>query len=96
MKVDLYSMFDTKVKMFHAPFPAVNDHAAKRNIAAIMARPENPYYDYAEDFILMKIGSFRDESGMLECTGTPEHVDTGVELSQMCDFVKTRRVHNNE
>ncbi len=96
MKVILYSIYDIKVKVFHAPICAMNGDQARRHFASVSANPGNPYYDHPEDYRLMAVGLFSDESGLVEGIGTPDHVCSGDDLATMADDLKRRRDPRNE
>lgn len=90
MKVNLYCIYDVKTSVFHAPTCAINDHGAKRHFSKIFADPRHPYYDYSEDYSLICVGQFSDESG--EVNGSVhEHVCSGNELREMAETLRSRR-----
>lgn len=91
MKVVLYSMFDTKTSLYHAPIVSINGDSARRHYAQIFANGQNPYYDYAEDYQLMAVGTFSDETGKTEGLGAPEFIAHGTTLAKMADQLKIRR-----
>lgn len=66
MKFSLYSVHDVKLGVYLAPFPARNDVEASRQIANSMADPQlakSPMVTNPEDFSLVRIANFDDESG---------------------------------
>jgi len=66
MKLNLYSIFDRKMNVYLTPFPARNDVEAVRNVSSGMAdasMKQTPVGTHPEDFDLVKIGHFDDESG---------------------------------
>lgn len=68
MKVHLFSIFDTKSRIFLAPFVARSQVDATRQIAASFRDPnmrETPVGQHPEDFELFLVGFFDDETGDL-------------------------------
>lgn len=66
MKLALFSVQDLKAGVFLSPFPARSAIDAKRQIAASFensAMRDTPVAKNPEDFRLMHVGSFDDESG---------------------------------
>lgn len=92
MKVGLYSIYDVKTCIFHAPHCCINKEAAKRHFANIFANPQNPYYDYCEDYRVMDIGEFSDETGKV-VGREPEHVADGQQIAAEADMLRERRKH---
>lgn len=68
MKLKLYSMFDRKMNVYLTPFPARGDVDALRNVKTSSLHPEmknTPVGEHPEDFDLVCIGEFDDESGSI-------------------------------
>ena len=66
MKVALFSVFDKKTFVYLAPFVARSQVDAIRQIKASFKDPamcETPVGQNPEDFDIMLVGSFDDESG---------------------------------
>lgn len=66
MKVCLFSVFDKKTYVFLAPFVARSQVDACRQIKGSFKDPamfETPVGQHPEDFDLMCVGNFDDESG---------------------------------
>lgn len=72
MKVNLYSIKDTKLGKFCQPFTAPNDEIAKRMLASTMLDKSdtNAMYNFAEDYQLFKLGNYDEETGTLETENT--------------------------
>lgn len=69
MRVGLYSVYDTQMKVYLAPFVARNDVEAKRQIAAAMADPQlakSAMCMAPSDFWLVHVADFDDETAILE------------------------------
>ena len=82
MKVNLYAMFDRTSSLHHAPFVSVNGEAAKRQMASTFARPGNQFYDFYEDYDLHHLGTFSDETGIIEPAEKSTCVCTGEEIAK--------------
>jgi hypothetical protein len=69
VKLNLYSIYDRKMNVYLAPFPARGDVDATRNVSASMgdaSMKQTPVGLHPEDFDLCKIGTFDDDSGEIE------------------------------
>lgn len=65
MKVNIYSIKDTKLGKFAQPFNAPNDAIAKRMLNSTIKAGGNNIADYPEDFQLFKLGQYDEETGEL-------------------------------
>lgn len=95
MKVNVYAIYDVKLSVYHAPVTAINDVGVRRHFAQIFANPKAPYFDYYEDYNIIEIGTFQDESGTLEPV---EHrrVATGSEIADEARSLMKRRENPHE
>lgn len=66
MKVNLYSVFDTKMECFHQPFACNNDAVAERAFNDMSKNPQLPYGQHPKDYCLYRLGTFDDHSGQIE------------------------------
>lgn len=69
MMLRLYSIYDRKMCVFLTPFPARGEVDATRQISASFSNPqmrETPVVSHPEDFDLVHVGMFDDESGEIE------------------------------
>jgi len=97
MKVNLYAMYDLKTAVYHAPVCSTNEDSAKRYFATVFANPKNPYYDYYEDYNLMCLGTFSDESGVIDNRDTPpSYIASGQEIAEQARLLIARRDLTNE
>lgn len=72
MKFQLYSIFDTKSRVFLSPFVSRSDVDATRQIAASLKDPgvkSTPVGEHPEDFELHAVGVFDDEDGHIQKVG---------------------------
>lgn len=68
MKLKLYSMHDRKMNVYLTPFPSRGDVDAVRNVKTSSLHPEmknTPVGEHPEDFDLVCIGEFDDETGAI-------------------------------
>ena len=66
MRVQLFSIFDTKSRVYLAPFVARSAVDATRQISASFRDPqmrETPVGQHPDDFELFAVGGFDDETG---------------------------------
>lgn len=67
MKINLYSIKDTKLGKYCQPFTAPNDDIAKRMLASTMLdnNPNNGIRNFPEDYQLYKLGKYDEDTGEL-------------------------------
>lgn len=68
MRFLMFSIFDTKTRIFLAPFPARSDIDAQRQLTADKDNPQlkaTPIGQNPEDFELHCVSSFEDETGVM-------------------------------
>lgn len=61
-----FSIYDTKAEIFNPPFYQRNAGEAARSFSKIVNESNSLLNQYPEDYVLIQIGSFNDETGMLE------------------------------
>lgn len=69
----LYSVYDKRSGMFSDPFVAVTDQVALRDFQKSCSINGSPLNDFAEDYSLVRLGSFGLESGFIVSDG-PETI----------------------
>lgn len=75
MKLKLFSLFDRVANIYGAPFVAVNAESALRSVVQESRNPDaGPLYSHPQDFVVVAVGSFNNESGELEDSGLPQWV----------------------
>lgn len=63
----LYSVYDKKSKIYAAPFIEINDGTAIRAIQDLIAsNGAHPFARHGEDFELVRVGTFNEQSGHIE------------------------------
>lgn len=67
MKLNLYSVFDSKMASFGHPYATQRDEAAIRSFSDAVNNPakENDWYRHPEDYSLYRIGEFDNDSAKL-------------------------------
>ena len=68
----LYSIYDKKACFYVAPFSARNDAEAVRSVTQALRDPNTQLAQHPEDFHLVTIGSFDDNTS--EISYSPPHV----------------------
>lgn len=70
----LFSIYDDVTKMYEPPFVDINKGSAMRRIQDLMqSNPQSPYTKFPDNFTLMEIGEFTEETGLI-FQDTLEHV----------------------
>lgn len=63
----LYSVYDKKSQIFGTPFTEINDGTAIRAIQdLISSNSSHPFARHGEDFELVRVGSFNEQSGNID------------------------------
>ena len=65
MKHQIYSMYDSQTLQYRQPTLMPNDGAAERALSELFHGDSNDYTKYPEDFTLMHLGEFDDETGQI-------------------------------
>jgi len=66
MKINMYSVYDDKAKVYSQPFTAINDEVAQRIMKNCVDNPEHNYALNPEDYKLFKISSFDDSNAVID------------------------------
>lgn len=70
----LFSIYDDVTKMYEPPFVDINKGSALRRIQDLMqSNPQSPYSKFPDNFTLMEIGEYTEETGLI-FQDTLEHV----------------------
>lgn len=75
MKLKMYSMFDSKTQSYGTPFFQRTRGEAERTFKTWANDETTNVGNYPEDFTLMEVGEFDDQTCILTCT--PELVSIG-------------------
>lgn len=71
MKVLVFSVYDSKAKVFQTPWFSHNVGTALRSFEQAVADKNSMFAKYPADFTLFNIGHFDDESGVIEKISEP-------------------------
>lgn len=93
MKVNLYSVYDVKAKMYYPPQCAINRPTAMRMFQTQFSRPGSNFHDYPQDFDIYECGVFDDERGRIDPYEQPTHVCA---VSDLIDHTNRDGVRNND
>lgn len=63
MKIEVFSVYDSKSKAFSQPFYSATVAVAIRNFTTACKDPNSQLAKHPEDFTLFHVGSFDDEIG---------------------------------
>lgn len=63
MRREIFTVFDSAARAFLEPFFARTIEEAARMMRAVVNKPDHPFNQYPEDYILFHIGSFDEASG---------------------------------
>lgn len=88
MLVHAFTIYDRKVLVYHTPFFALNDAAAMRMVADLVADKNTTVGRHPEDFVLYSCGSYNDGNG--ELVARPL-----VHVADAASFVTSDRVPSN-
>lgn len=80
MKLNAYTLFDSKSLVFNQPFFAHNHAVATRMVSDIAQDTNTQIGRHPSDFILYKIGTYDDATGFMEPLEIREHVVDVVSL----------------
>ena len=74
MKNGIFSIYDTKLQAYLAPFTAANNQVAIREFSQYANREGSPFQKHPADYQLIRVGDWDDDSGL----PTPQdHVNLG-------------------
>lgn len=77
----LFSILDVKTGIFMRPFPEAATASAIRGFElAVNKGGENLISQYPDDFALMELGHFDDQTGKIEVHQAPVNIATGRSL----------------
>lgn len=67
----VFSVFDSKAKLFSTPFYSHNEGTARRDFARAVNDPSSDLSKFSEDYSLMELGEFDDENGSFQLHAAP-------------------------
>lgn len=63
MTQKVFTVYDSKLEIYNAPFLAINKGHALRLIEGLVRRPDHDFNRHAMDFTLFEIGEYDDTTG---------------------------------
>jgi hypothetical protein len=79
-KQELYSIQDKVAKVYNRPMPIVNLGKAMQVFAQMVNGEDSDITKWPEQFNLVKIGSYEEETGKLESLDSPEIIANGLDV----------------
>ena len=74
----VYAFQDVKVSVFLPPMVLLNDNEARRLLSEVVNDKQTPMGRHPEDFRLVRIGEYDDNSGRRPPLASPEFVSDAV------------------
>ncbi|AXH74860.1 MAG: nonstructural protein [Microviridae sp.] len=71
MQKRLFSIYDSKAKVFSAPFTSINSATAIRDFQRAACDPSSDICNFPEDYTLFEMASFDDNTGVIDYNLTP-------------------------
>ncbi|QXP08319.1 MAG: nonstructural protein [Arizlama microvirus] len=82
---------DKKAEMYGMPYYIQNETDAKRALMMAMQKPDSQLFIFSEDYKLLRLGTFNDETGKFTILDIPETVIELSELSRNVINMMTRK-----
>lgn len=80
MKLTVYSIHDRKADIYNRPFYESNEVIAVRNVEMCFNDSNNPMCAYPDDFELVRLGTYDDDTGKFDILPIPELVEVRKEV----------------
>lgn len=78
--LNVYSVFDTQAQTYNVPFFMKKDGQALRAFIDITNDPKTDIHKHPTDYVLFRLGSFDDESGVISPCEAPQRIANAWEL----------------
>lgn len=78
MKLELFSIYDTKAEAYMTPFYLANKNMAIRVFSDCCNDPNHQFGRHPEDYILFSLGEFNAQTGKHEMNRAANTVTTGL------------------
>lgn len=79
MKLNVYTIYDSKVKAYMQPFMAQTNGQALRMFADTVQDDKTVINKHPEDYTLFALGSYDDQTGKYENLETPQSLGVAIE-----------------
>ena len=80
MKLNAYTVYDSKIQAFKPPFYLSADGDALRAFGDTCNNKDTPLGQHPEDYTLFKLGEYDDKTALFEPLNTPKSMGIGVEF----------------
>lgn len=85
MQLRVYSIRDAKAEVFNQPWFAKTHGEAERNFAQLTRDSKSMVSQFPEDYDLYYLGTYDDNTGMVESLDTPQHMVKAVSVLNRAD-----------
>lgn len=82
MILNVYAVYDSKIKDYANPFYLHSDGEAERGFSEVVNDPHTKLNKYAADYHLYKLGTYDSEKGLISPFQVPEHLFHALSLKQ--------------
>lgn len=80
MILKVFSVFDSKAKLFSHPFYCLNSGVAVRSFEQAVNDSNGDFGRWPSDYTLFELGEFDDDTGFISCHSTPVSLGLAVEF----------------
>lgn len=80
MILEVFTVFDAKIKAFMSPFYERSIESATRAFDDACNKPDHPFYAHPEDYTLFHLGSYDDQAGSFTCPAAPTAIVKAAQL----------------
>lgn len=80
MRINLYSIYDSKASAFAPPFFMLRDQEAIRAFADTARDPQTRIAKHPSDYTLHRLGTLDDQSGFITACPQPEYLAAASEF----------------
>lgn len=80
MITNIYTIYDTKAKIYNKPFYIINDDVALRTALDLVNDQKSDVSKHPEDFIMYRIGQYEDTTAVFDLN---EHADIICHFNQL-------------
>jgi len=71
MKTNIYTIYDTKAKVYNRPFHLLNDDIALRTATDLASDSNTDLGKHPQDFIMFKLGEYDDNTATFDLFDSP-------------------------
>ena len=78
----VYSVCDSKTKIFHPPHYSRTEPDALRSFQQLINDERSTLNQFTDDFDLYYLGEYYDDTGKFDLLDTPQHIVKAIQLKQ--------------